>query len=172
MKNILLFIFLLLLISCKQEPKKPLRYADVDTSSNSIVHLTDAEDTYYSLENILAANKGKVIYLNFFNSLTASDLLKATENLENKFDSEQFTVINISTDTAILPFEEHLKITTLEHNYLARNFPGADFYALQDFRSIPQYMIYNKSGELMDNHALFPNDPNLEPTLHALINQQ
>lgn len=172
MKNLAPLILLLLMVSCKTEPKKQLKYADVDTTSNSVVHLTDADDYYNSLEDLLKNNRGKIIYINFFNSLTPVDLMRGAESLEQKFSPDDFVILNINTDTAMFPFRDHLKITTMKYNYLARNFPQADFYATPGFQKVPHYMIYDMDGTLLDDNALNPADPNLEPTLQNLIHQK
>ena len=172
MKTLFIFASLLLLISCKPEPKKQLQYADVNTSSNEVVHLTDAADAYFSMEEVVEMNKGKVIYVNFFNSFTPVELMRAVEALEKKFDAKDFVIVNIITDTAMLPFENHVAKTTLQHNYLARNFPEAQFYTDHDFQTIPRYMIYGKEGQVLDDNAMRPDEVLLESTLQTLINQE
>ena len=56
MKHAILLLSLLSLISCKQEEQieepKGERFADVDTSSNEVVHMSDLDDMYYSLDEV------------------------------------------------------------------------------------------------------------------------
>lgn len=172
MKNLFLLSILLLLVSCKQEPVKQLKYADVDTSTNEVIHLTDADDYYFSLEDVVEMNKGKVIYVNFFNSFTEVELMRAVEALEKKYDSNDFVIVNIITDTAMLPFENHLQKTTLQHNYIVRNFPQANFFSERNFQVIPRYMIYDTEGKLLDDNALRPDNSNLDMTIETLLNQK
>jgi hypothetical protein len=172
MKNLAFLVLLVMTVSCKPEPKKQLKYADVDTTSNAVVHLTDADDYYYSLTDLLVINKGKIIYINFFNSITPTDFMRGAESLDKKFSPDDFVILNISTDKAMFTFQDHLSITTMKHNYLARNFPQADFYTTTRFQQIPHYMIYDRDGTLLDNSALNPTNPNLKPTVQTLINQK
>lgn len=169
MKTISLLTLIILFCSCKQEPEKPLRYADVDTSSNEVVHLTDPDDIYYSLDDLIAQNEGKIIYVYFWHSGVPKEFMRAVEQLENKMDPDNFVILNIGTDDIMSPFENHLNITTLKHNYLARNFPEADFYQENNFIEIPKYMIYDRAGNLIDNNAMSPDNENLEETLNVLI---
>ncbi|WP_194851495.1 TlpA family protein disulfide reductase [Nonlabens antarcticus] len=172
MKNLIFLSAIILFVSCKQEPQKPLKYADVDTSSNEVVHLTDGDDTYYTLTELIDENKGKIIYLNFFHSFVPKEIMRATEALEKSMDSTEFIILNISTEAAMDPFQNHLKITTLKHNYITRNFPEATFYQTHKIQAIPRYMIYDRSGKLIDDYALGTDDERLQPILEALINQQ
>ncbi|BAO54731.1 TlpA family protein disulfide reductase [Nonlabens marinus] len=171
MKNSLILVFLFILLSCKEESKQPLRFADVDTSSNEIIHLTDGEDIYYSMEDLLAMHEGKVVYVHFWNSFTSKDKMRSVELLEKKYADKDFVILNIGTDTAMMPFEMHLEITTLENNYLARNFEQAAFFKEREFYVIPRYMLYDKQGNLLDDNAMSPDNPDLDTTLQTLLDQ-
>ncbi len=171
MKNYFLLAFLFILLSCKEESKQPLKYADVDTSSNEALHLTDRDDTYYSFESLIEANKGKVLYVFFFNTVTQVEVMRSIESLEKQLDPEKFTILTIMTDTAMSSFKNHLSITTLKHNYLVRNFPDSKFFTKYNFISIPRSMIFDVNGKAIDENAMLPDDINLKPTLENLISQ-
>ncbi len=169
MKKLSIIYLLLLVISCKNETT-PLRYADVAEFSNDVVHLTDASDFYYPLHEILEKHKGNIIYVNYWNSYTpySIDLMPALEQLEDALSGQAFTIINISTDKAMAPFKRHLKITTLDNNYLARNYDDSNFFKEKQIIT-PRFMIYDKDGKLIDDNAMRPDNDNLKETLEVLI---
>ena len=63
MKKLFIIIAAILISSCGEKKaetpeKKPLiKFAEADISSNDMVHLTDFEDNYYNLDQILADHK-------------------------------------------------------------------------------------------------------------------
>ncbi|PRP67659.1 TlpA family protein disulfide reductase [Nonlabens agnitus] len=173
MKNLLFLTLLALMVSCKEGPQKPLRYADVDTSSKDVLHLTDPDDYYYSLEDLIEASQGKVVYVNFWASYEFGfkESMRALEKLEKEMPKENFKIINICLDAVMLPFEQHLRITTLEHNYIARGFEDSNFAEEYDFVALPRFMLYDRKGKLIDNNAMAPTNENLESTLQLLIEQ-
>lgn len=172
MKNLSLLIVLLILTSCKEKVQEPKLYADVDSTSNQVVHLTNADDIYYSLESAIAQNEGKIVYVNFFDSTTDVTLMRGVETIYKELDKNKFAIVNIMTDPSMMRFENHLNITIMPQNFLARNFPEADFYLENDFKIIPRYMIYDKNGKLIDNNAMRPDNDNLLSTLQLLISQE
>lgn len=172
MKYILSLLMCLSLLSCDQNSKQ-LKYADVDTSSNEVLHLTDIEDNYFTLDDLIELNKGKVIFLHIWNSSApiSMELMPAVEKLEKEFEGKDLVVINIGTDAVMLPFENHLSITTLKNNYLARDFEKAVFFSDNEITRLPRYMIFDKKGNLIDNNAMSPDKEILVPTLENIIAQ-
>ena len=160
----------LLAVSCQQKQEKQ-RYADVDTSSNEVLHLTDPDDFYYSLEDLVEAHPDKFVYVHFWNSYETNfkETMRAMEKLEKDFKGKDLVILNICLEPVMRPFLTHLDITVLENNYIARNFPEATFFDTYDFIGLPRFMIYDRKGKLIDQNAMSPLNENLEPTLQALI---
>ncbi len=167
-KNILLLLSIIT-ISCQQTPEK-LRYADVERFDNNKIHLTDVEDYYFTLEQILKERRGDLVYVNYWNSYTpySIELMPALEQLEKEFEGKPFSIINISTDLAMDPFKRHLKISTLKNNYLARNFQNSSFFEEKQIIT-PRFMLYDKDGNLLDDNAMRPDNENLKETIELLI---
>lgn len=173
MKNISFIVLLLLVISCSKKSEN-LKYADVDTSSNEVLHLTDKEDYYYSFEEMISKNKGNLIYVEFWSSssLYAMDLMRPLEKLEKDFEGKEFIIVSINVDLIMMPFEKHLSITTLKNNYLARNFPKASFFEDHNFEGLPRFMLFDKNGKIIDSNAMAPDNENLAETLKVLLKNQ
>ena len=68
---------------------------------------------------------------------------------------------NPDVTTAILGASKKEQLLDNTDSFLAINYPAAIFYKNLKIISIPRYIIYNKSGKLLDKDAPRPSDKSL-----------
>lgn len=173
MKTIIALFITISLISCNQEQPQ-LKYNDVDISSNDILHLTDVDGNYSTFKELISSLKGKVIYVNIWNSASTPsvDLISAVEDLEKRTTGKNIVYLNINTDQDIEILKSNAATNNMEHNYAAPTFLRSYFIAQHQVFSFPTYMIYGKKGNLIDQKALPPTDSSIATILTTLAAAQ
>ena len=178
MRNIVALFVILFLISCgektaqKSEVKQQITFAEADISSNEIVHLTDFEDNYYNLDQILEENKGKLVYLDIWASWCGpcKAMMPYSEKLQEKYKGKDITFLFISIDQDTGKWERSAKqFNLIENSFLARNYPKAKLFQDNNVSSIPRYMLFDKNGRLVDDNARRPSEKDLETTIDAFL---
>jgi thiol-disulfide isomerase/thioredoxin len=178
MKKLFIIIAAIFITSCGKKAsqtveKKPLiKLAEADISSNEIVHLTDFEDNYYTLDQILADHKGKVVYLDIWASWCGpcKAMMPYSEKLQEKYKDKDVAFIFISIDQNIQKWEQSARsFNLIENSFLARNYPKAKLFQDYNVNSIPRYMLFDKNGRLIDDNARRPSDKDLETTIDGFL---
>jgi hypothetical protein len=167
-KTIFLFI-LIAVASCKQEKPTSPKYADVDTSSNEVVHLTDMDDNYYSLEQLLDQYPGQLKYVHFWSRLSGDkvDRIEAMQKLEERYKGD-LIAIHICLDRNNSYWKNLSQNVPFKNNFLARNYPQASFYEENNFYDPPRMMLYGRDNQIIDDNAMLPSNPDLTNVLDQL----
>jgi thiol-disulfide isomerase/thioredoxin len=178
MKKLFIIIATIFITSCGKkasqtvENKPLIKLAEADISSDEIVHLTDLEDNYYTLDQILADHKGKVVYLDIWASWCGpcKTMMPYSEKLQEKYKDKDVAFLFISIDQNIQKWEQSAKsFNLIENSFLARNYPKAKLYQDNNVNSIPRYMLFDKNGRLVDDNARRPIEKDLETTINAFL---
>lgn len=177
MKFIAPIILTLIIISCKQEVEPVVeeisqRYVDVDTSSNEVVHLSDLEDNYHSLQEVIDGHKGKVIYMDIWASWCGpcKAEMPASHKLQEKYKDSDVIFLYVSIDRNNKAWETSAQQFQLtENSYLARNYPKAKLFQTNNVRTIPRYMLFDKKGKLVDSDASRPSSTRIVEVIDAFL---
>lgn len=146
-----------------------------DTLNNGdSLYLRDAKNTKKSLHEILSANKGKVIYIDFWASwcIPCREEMRYAEKLRNTFKNKNIVYIYLSIDKSKSAWikasiEENLNKT--QNNYIVTNTDSSKFMKSIKLESIPRYLIYDRYGTLVYKDAPSPSSKALPDILMSYI---
>lgn len=174
MKKLLFLITLSSFIACKpQIEEKKRTVLDANLDDKTITHLTDVDDNYTTLNDIIAQNKGKVVYVDIWASWCGpcKAQMPASEKLQEQFKGKDVTFIYISVDQNADAWSKSAQAFKLnkEKSFLARNYPAGSFYQNNNVSNVPRYFLYDKSGRMIDDDAMRPSEPDLANTIDALL---
>lgn len=167
----------LLVISCKEKAEPIVentakRFADVDTSSNDVVHMSDLDDNYHSLQDVIASHKGKLVYMDIWASWCGpcKAEMPASHKLQEKYKDKDVEFIYVSIDRNNKAWESATQQFQLtENSYLARNYPKAKLFQTNNVSSIPRYMLFDKNGRLVDSNASRPSSTRISEVIDAFL---
>ena len=178
MKRLFILVTAILITSCGEkkattpERKPQIKFAEADISSDEIVHLTDFEDNYYKLDQLLDDHKGKIVYLDIWASWCGPcrAMMPYSEKLQEKYKDKEVVFLFVSIDQDPGKWERSARdFNLLENSFLARNYPKAKLFQDNNVSTIPRYMLFDKNGRLIDDNARRPSDKDLETTIDGFL---
>lgn len=140
------------------------------------VHLLNLQKEKFLLEDILAQNRGEVIYIDFWASWCVPCIaaMPASKELREKYEGDNISFIYISIDKDYTRWDKanaKVGLEFSENSFLTINYPNVAFYKSLKLDRIPRYMIYNKKGELVHTNAISPNSEDIEKTLNKYLEE-
>lgn len=173
MKKIVILSFIILTTSCKPGTNKQRTIADADFTDNKVVHLTDKDGGYTTLEDLVAQHKGAIVYVDLWASWCGpcKEMMPASAALQQYYKGKKVVFIYISLDDKLELWEHAATNFKLkkEESFLARNYPKAQFFQDNIVSNIPRYFLFDKAGRLLDDDALNPAEPELKSTIDQLL---
>lgn len=127
-----------------------------------------------TLDSLLKEQKGRLVYVDFWASwcVPCREAMPASHQLAKDYRSRDIVFVYVSTDArfdawAKASQEEHLD--RIEHNYLIVNRKSSDFLRQVKLTSIPRYLLYNKAGQLVHQHAPGPKGQDIRDLLDKYL---
>ncbi|BDS10237.1 TlpA family protein disulfide reductase [Aureispira anguillae] len=135
---------------------------------------TSLDGKHSSLTEIFKANKGKVIYIDFWASWCGpcKKEMPASVQLHRKLNDEDIVFVYISIDKNEAAWKrsmDNLKITEVGQHYRRNQDEMIEFLKFFYIYSIPHYMIIGKNGQISNRDALPPSNPKVERQLRKLL---
>ncbi|TXD82439.1 TlpA family protein disulfide reductase [Subsaximicrobium wynnwilliamsii] len=127
-----------------------------------VVYFITKHNNKKTLAEIVNHNQGKLIYIDFWASWCAPCLaaMPASRELREKYIDKDIVFIYASIDKDFEEWEKAAMTENLsfnENNLLTVNYPNANFYKELNMKTIPRYLLYDKSGNLVSENAPGPN---------------
>lgn len=135
---------------------------------------TSLDGEQHTLTEIIKANKGKVIYIDFWASWCGPcrQLMPASKTLHEKLKGEDVVFVYISIDQKPEAWKAAIKADGTDKtgiHYLRKQREATEFLKFFYIYSIPHYMLIDKEGNFVSQKALPPNDSKLERQLRKLL---
>ena len=148
----------------------------LDQPITSALYLEDLTGNADSLQAMLVAAQGQVLYVDFWASWCAPCLraMPAAAELRERLAGENVTFAYISLDEnpeAWAKASQRLGFDSLAHSYRISNRRTSLFLEEMDISRIPRYLIYDRAGELVYPQAPGPDDARIEEILQDLAEE-
>lgn len=150
-----------------------LQFAGEITYSDDLTLLTtDGKTTTFS--KIIATNLGKVIYVDFWASWCAPcmDGMPASKKLREYYKNKNVVFIYLAYNDKIQAWQKAIPIAGLdqvENVYLVTNPRTSTLVKKIRLESIPRYLIYDKTGRLININAPRPESNEIYKELNKML---
>jgi len=132
------------------------------------VQLVDNSGNTGTLNEFISANKGKVIYVDYWASWCAPCIaeMPSSKKFQKEMNNENIVYLYLSTDRTEEPWQKALKKLELEGstNYRIMNADNSLQMDDLEIQFIPRYMIYDTHGRLVNKDAPRPSESELLKT--------
>jgi thiol-disulfide isomerase/thioredoxin len=131
----------------------------------------------YDLKKLIKSKfKNKVVYIDFWASWCAPCMAEMPSSFElhEKYKKKDVVFLYISIDTDFEKWKmaiNKVKLSTLENSFIAVNYPSASFYRELQLKTIPRYLIYDKTGKLVHRNAPSPDSKEIRNEIDKYLSQ-
>ncbi|MGE9310644.1 TlpA family protein disulfide reductase [Niabella sp. CJ426] len=140
--------------------------------SKDSLYMLDAQNRQLSLQQVLNANKGKVVYIDFWASwcFPCRQQMPHAKELWKQFEDVVFVYLSVDKNK-----EEWAGAAAAEglssrvHNYVVLNAEQSAFLKSIDFGPIPRYLLYDKDGKLVHKNAPGPGSEEIKKVIETYL---
>jgi thiol-disulfide isomerase/thioredoxin len=145
-------------------------------TSPSNLHLLTINREQITIEELLRRKKGKVLYLDFWASWCAPCIeeMPHSKSLFQDYQDKDLEVVFISMDDTYLKWTkaaERLGVNLTMNSFQILAPEKSTFLREHKLKTIPRYMIVDKTGKVVNSDAPRPGDPRTKGLLDALLRQ-
>lgn len=140
-----------------------MKYFSLYREKNLVdLEVLDNNKKIKKLDEVLQANKGKIIYVDFWASwcIPCRQSMENSHALRKMFSNKPVVFVYISLDKVFDEWvnaskEENLQ--AYQYNYVVMINSKSTFFKEMKLTSIPRYMIYDKTGKIIHSNAPGPD---------------
>lgn len=127
-----------------------------------------------ALDSLLKEQKGRLVYIDFWASwcVPCREAMPASHQLAKDYHNKDLVFIYVSTDArfdAWAKASQEERLDRIEHNYLIVNRTTSDFLQQIKLTSIPRYLLYDRTGRLVHQHAPGPKGQDIRDLLDKYL---
>jgi thiol-disulfide isomerase/thioredoxin len=145
----------------------------LDDKKNILTFL-NREKKVSTLKNLLAENKGKIIYIDFWASwcVPCRAAMPQSHILRERYKNAPVLFVYISLDKDFGQWTKAAKaegIADYSHSFIIPSQDNDSFFKTYKLYAIPRYFLYDRNGKLINSNAPGPTSNRLQTTLNNLI---
>ena len=125
-----------------------------------------------TLTAIIEANKGKIIYVDFWASWCAPcrAAFPSSRKLHEEFKEKEIVFLYLSTDANFEAWKKANQFEKLtENSYLIINPKTSEYLKKLAIDFIPRYVLINSNGEISNSKAPSPDSEKIKQELNNLL---